>query len=67
MEVTELVTILLIAKLQAAALPMGSSTLQQHEMEAVYLFMSARNCPASLSTGSGKILCFYILSDGYRL
>ena len=51
----------LTATLQAAARWMGYSTLRQHQIEAVSLFMSGRDVFVSLPTGSGKSLCYCIL------
>ena len=40
---------------------MGFSTLRQHQVEAVSLFMSGRDVFVSLPMGSGKSLCYCIL------
>jgi len=58
---TQSVTVPLTATLQAAARQMGYSTLRQHQIEAVSLFMSGRDVFVSLPTGSGKSLCYCIL------
>ena len=55
------VTVHLTATLQAVSQQMGFSTLRQHQVEAVSLFMSGRDVFVSLPTGSGKSLCYCIL------
>ena len=52
------VTAHLMATLQIVAQQMGFSTLRQHQVEAVSLFMSGRDVFVSLPTGSGKTLCY---------
>ena len=39
----------------------GVSTLRQHQVEVVSLFMSGRDISVSLPAGSGKSLCYCIL------
>ena len=58
---TQSFTVPLTATLQAAAWQMGYSTLRQHQIKAVSLFMLERDVFVSLLTGSGKSLCYGIL------